>query len=102
MPSTRISPWLGRIKPVMRFISVVLPLPLGPTTGDRSRVISLRFRTGRQWEELFGPAELLRKSTTTERFRSQDVYVLILARELVENITTGCAKRRSCSIPHWK
>jgi hypothetical protein len=31
MPSTPISPWLGRISPVIRFIIVVLPLPLGPT-----------------------------------------------------------------------
>jgi hypothetical protein len=31
MPSTRISPWLGRISPVMRFIRVVLPEPFGPT-----------------------------------------------------------------------
>ena len=31
MPSTVISPWVGRISPVMRFISVVFPDPLGPT-----------------------------------------------------------------------
>ena len=31
IPSTLISPWLGGMRPVIRFISVVLPLPLGPT-----------------------------------------------------------------------
>ena len=30
-PSTRTSPHVGRIKPVIRFISVVLPEPFGPT-----------------------------------------------------------------------
>ena len=31
MPSTRISPCVGRISPVIRFMSVVLPEPFGPT-----------------------------------------------------------------------
>ncbi len=49
MPRTRISPRVGRISPVIRFISVVLPEPLGPTRlvmpGGMERVTRLTPRT---------------------------------------------------------